>query len=299
LALRLRWKESVEETGGPMEFGVATFVTDEGIAPAPLGLALEERDLESVFVAEHTHVTVKRESRWPEADGELPRKYYRTLDPFVTLTAAATTTERLRVATGILLIVERDPIITAKEIASLDLVSGGRVIVGVGAGWNEEEMRNHGTDPRTRISLMRERILAMKEIWTKEQAEFHGRFVSFDPIYSWPKPVQRPHPPIVVGGNGPKTLDRVLDYGDGWMPTYGLGVEKIAERIIELERRAAEAGRGHIPVSVYAVPGDREVITRLIDAGVDRILLDLPTLPEEETYRALDELASVARSFPR
>jgi alkanesulfonate monooxygenase SsuD/methylene tetrahydromethanopterin reductase-like flavin-dependent oxidoreductase (luciferase family) len=169
----------------------------------------------------------------------------------------------------------------------------------VGAGWNEEEMRNHGTDPRTRISLMRERILAMKEIWTKEQAEFHGRFVNFDPIYSWPKPVQRPHPPIVVGGNGPKTLDRVLDYGDGWMPTYGLGVEKIAERITELERRAAEAGRGNIPVSVYAAPGDREVIARLIDAGVDRILLELPTLPEEETYRALDELAAVAQSFAR
>jgi probable F420-dependent oxidoreductase len=282
-----------------MKFGVATFVTDEGIAPAPLGRALEDRDFDSVFVAEHTHITVKRESRWPEADGDLPRKYYRTLDPFVTLTAAASTTERLRVATGILLIVERDPITTAKEIASLDLVSGGRVIVGVGAGWNEEEMRNHGTDPRTRISLMRERILAMKEIWTKEQAEFHGRFVNFDPIYSWPKPVQRPHPPIVVGGNGPKTLDRVLDYGDGWMPTYGLGVEKIAERITELERRAAEAGRRNIPVSVYAAPGDREVIARLIDAGVDRILLELPTLPEEETYRALDELAAVAQSFAR
>jgi probable F420-dependent oxidoreductase len=282
-----------------MKFGIATFVTDEGIAPGPLGRALEEREFDSLFVAEHTHITVNRESQWPEGGDELPRKYYRTLDPFVTLTAAAGTTERLLVATGILLIIERDPIITAKEIASLDLASGGRVIVGVGAGWNKEEMRNHGTDPKTRMALMRERILAMKEIWTKEQAEFHGRLVNFDPICSWPKPVQKPHPPIVVGGHGPKTLDRVLEYGDGWMPTYGLGVDEIAARVTELERRAEEAGRGHIPVSVYAVPPERDVIARLANAGVERVLLDLPTLPAEETYRTLDELAAVTRSFPQ
>jgi probable F420-dependent oxidoreductase len=279
-----------------MEFGVATFVTDEGIAPAPLGRALEERSFESLFVAEHTHIPVKRESEWPDG-GELPRKYYRTLDPFVTLTAAAGTTKRLLVATGILLVIERDPIITAKEIASLDHVSGGRVVVGIGAGWNREEMRDHGTDPATRMALLRERVLAMKEIWTKEQAEFHGRFVNFDPMFCWPKPVQRPHPPILVGGSGPKTLDRVLEYGDGWMPTYGLGADEIARRITELERRAAEAGRGRIPVSVYAVPADREVVARLADAGVERVLLDLPTLPAEETYRTLDEFAAVAWSF--
>jgi probable F420-dependent oxidoreductase len=279
-----------------MEFGVATFVTDEGIAPAPLGRALEERSLESLLVAEHTHIPVKRESQWPDGD-ELPRKYYRTLDPFVTLTAAAGTSERLLVATGILLVIERDPITTAKEIASLDHVSGGRVVIGVGAGWNREEMRDHGTDPATRMALLRERILAMKEIWAKEQAEFHGRFVNFDPMFCWPKPVQRPHPPIMVGGNGPKTLDRVLEYGDGWMPTYRLGLDEIARRITELERRAAEAGRDRIPVSVYAVPGDRDVIARLADAGVGRVLFDLPTLPAEETYRTLDEFVTVARSF--
>jgi probable F420-dependent oxidoreductase len=280
-----------------MKFGVATFVTDEGIAPGDLGRALEERGFESLFVAEHTHIPVKLESKWPEGD-ELPRKYYRTFDPFVTLTAAADATERLMVATGILLLIERDPIISAKEIASLDHVSAGRVIVGVGAGWNREEMRNHGTDPRTRMELLRERVLAMKEIWTKEEAEFHGRFVNFDPIYSWPKPVQRPHPPILVGGSGPTTLDRVLEWGDGWMPTIGAGVDEIARKTAELERRAAEAGRGHIPVSVYAVPADREVIARLADAGVERVLFDLPTLPAEETRRTLDELAAVARSFP-
>jgi probable F420-dependent oxidoreductase len=278
-----------------MKYGVATFVTDEGIAPTDLGSALEQRGFESVFVAEHTHIPVHRESKWPEGGDELPRKYYRTLDPFVTLTAMAVATKRLVVATGILLLIQRDPITTVKEVASLDLVSGGRTIVGIGAGWDKEEMQNHGTDPKTRMALLRERVLAMKEIWSKDQAEFHGDFVNFDPIFSWPKPVQRPHPPIFVGGNGPKTLDRVLEYGDGWMPTFGLGVEEITQRIADLRRRASEAGRPDVPVSIYAVPGEREIIARLEDAGVDRVLFDLPTLPAEETYRALDELAPLTR----
>jgi probable F420-dependent oxidoreductase len=282
-----------------MKFGVATFVTDEGIAPARLGCALEQRGFESLFVAEHTHIPVKRESQWPEGGDELPRKYYRTLDPLVTLTAAAVETERLLVGTGILLLIERDPIITAKEIASLDRISGGRTIVGVGAGWNREEMRNHGTDPKTRTALLRERTLAMKEIWAEDEAEFRGSFVNFDPIFCWPKPVQQPHPPIFVGGNGPRTLDRVLEYGDGWMPTYGLGVDVTARRITELERRAVEAGRARIPVSVYAVPAEHDVIAQLADAGVDRVLFDLPTLPPEETCRTLDGLATVAQSFTR
>jgi probable F420-dependent oxidoreductase len=278
-----------------MKFGVTTFVTDETIGPRELGRALEERRFESLFVAEHTHIPVKRESPWPEGD-ELPRKYYRTLDPFVVLTAAAVVTERLILGTGIVLLIERDPIITAKEVASLDLVSGGRVIVGIGAGWNREEMRNHGTDPKTRMDLLRERVLAMKEIWTKDQAEFHGRFVDFDPIFSWPKPVQRPHPPIYIGGSGPTTLDRVLEYGDGWMPVFALGVDEIIARIPELERRAKEAGRGRIPVTVYAVPGDRAAIERLAQAGVARVLFDLPSLPLQETYRKLDEFVAVVES---
>ncbi|HEV7935594.1 MAG TPA: LLM class F420-dependent oxidoreductase [Actinomadura sp.] len=278
-----------------MRFGVTTFVTDETIGPMELGRALEERRFESLFVAEHTHIPVKRESPWPEGD-ELPRKYYRTLDPFIVLTAAAVVTERLILGTGIVLVIERDPIITAKEVASLDLVSGGRVIVGIGAGWNREEMRNHGTDPKTRMDLLRERVLAMKEIWTKDKAEFHGRFVEFDPIFSWPKPVQRPHPPIYIGGSGPTTLDRVLEYGDGWMPVFALGVDEIIARIPELERRAKEAGRGRIPVTVYAVPGDRAAIERLAQAGVARVLFDLPSLPLQETYRKLDEFAAVVES---
>jgi probable F420-dependent oxidoreductase len=280
-----------------MKFGVATFVTDGGIAPDDLGCALEERDFESLFVAEHTHIPVRRESPWPEGD-ELPSKYFRTLDPFVALTAAAVETDRLLLGTGILLLVQRDPITTAKQVASLDHVSGGRAVMGVGAGWNLEEMRDHGTDPKTRMALLRERVLAVKEIWTEDEAEFHGRFVDFDPIFCWPKPVRRPHPPILVGGNGPKALDRVLDYGDGWMPTYGLGVDEIARGTAELRRRADGAGRSDLTVTVYAVPAEPEIISRLADAGVDRMLLDLPTLPPEEAYRALDELAEVARSFP-
>jgi probable F420-dependent oxidoreductase len=284
----------VTESG--LRFGVTTFVTDEGIGPVELGRAVEKRGFESLFVAEHTHIPVERETPWPEGD-ELPRKYYRTLDPFVVLTAAAVATERLLLGTGILLVVERDPIITAKEVASLDQVSRGRVIVGVGAGWNREEMRHHGTDPVTRMELLRERVLAAKAIWTDDEAAVHGRFVDFDPIFSWPKPVQRPHPPIYVGGSGPTVLDRVLEYGDGWMPVFAMGVDTIVERIPELERRAHEAGRGRLPVTVYSVPADREAIERLAEAGVDRVLFDLPTLPAEETHRKLDEFAAVVASL--
>src|SRR5690606_19482796 len=213
-----------------VEFGVSTFVTDDGIAPAALGRALEERGFGSLFLAEHTHIPVKRESPWP-GGGELPRPYYRTLDPFVALTAAATVTERLRVGTGIALVVQRDPILLAKEVASLDLVSGGRAVLGVGAGWNREEMRNHGTDPRTRMRLLRERVLAVKELWTEDEAEFHGEFVAFDPVYLYPKPVQDPRPPVMIGGAGPTTFDRVVEYGDGWMPIYGRGTDELAGQI--------------------------------------------------------------------
>ncbi|GAA2077815.1 LLM class F420-dependent oxidoreductase [Actinomadura alba] len=282
-------------TDDGLRFGVTTFVTDEGIGPVELGRAVEERGFESLFVAEHTHIPVKRESPWPQG-GELPREYYRTLDPFVVLTAAAVVTERLLLGTGILLVVERDPIITAKEVASLDQVSGGRVIVGIGAGWNREEMRDHGTDPTTRMDLLRERVLAMKEIWTTDEAAIHGRFVNFDRIFSWPKPVQRPHPPIYVGGSGPTALDRVVEYGDGWMPSFAMGVDTIIERIPELERRAREAGRGRLPVTVYGVPADREAIERVVEAGVDRMVFALPTLPAEETYGKLDEFAAVMAS---
>jgi probable F420-dependent oxidoreductase len=271
-----------------MDFGVTTFVTDEGIGPAQLGRALEERGFESLFLAEHTHIPVRRESPWP-GGAELPRVYYRTYDLFVALAAAAAVTTRLKLGTGITLVVQRDPIVLANEIASLDLLSGGRLLVGVGAGWNREEMRNHGTDPKTRMALLRERVLAMKEIWTKDEAEFHGRFVDFDPIFSWPKPVQDPHPPILVGGDGPTTFDRVLEYGDGWMPIFGRGDDDLAARIAELRDKA---GR-YVPVSAYAVQPDRDVIATLADAGVDRVVFGLKTEPEAETLARLDELAEL------
>lgn len=271
-----------------MQFGVSTFVTDEGIGPAALGRALEERGFASLYVAEHTHIPVKRESPWP-GGGELPRHYYRTLDPFVTLTAAAAVTERLRVGTGIALVIQRDPIILAKELASLDRVSGGRAVLGVGAGWNREEMRNHGTDPRTRMRLMRERVLAIKELWTAEEAEFHGEFVDFDPVFSYPKPVQDPHPPVMVGGSGPTTFDRVIDFGDGWMPIYGRGTDDLARQVAELRERA---GR-RVPVTVFSVPGDRKVIDELAAADVDEILFNLPTEPQDAALRRLDALAGL------
>ncbi|MFS2294058.1 putative F420-dependent oxidoreductase [Actinomadura hallensis] len=271
-----------------MEFGVSTFVTDDGIAPAALGRALEERGFGSLFLAEHTHIPVKRESPWP-GGGELPRPYYRTLDPFVALTAAATVTERLRVGTGIALVVQRDPILLAKEVASLDLVSGGRAVLGVGAGWNREEMRNHGTDPRTRMRLLRERVLAVKELWTKDEAEFHGEFVDFDPVYLYPKPVQDPHPPVMIGGAGPTTFDRVVEYGDGWMPIYGRGTDELAGQIAELRERAGRRVR----VTMFSVPAKAEVVSELEAAGVDEVLFGLKTVPEDETHRILDRFAGL------
>jgi probable F420-dependent oxidoreductase len=275
-----------------MRYGVATFVTDESIAPAVLGRALEERGLQSLFLAEHTHIPVSRASPWP-GGAELPRKYYRTLDPLVTLGVVAAVTERLVLGTGIALVIERDPIVLAKEIASLDLVSGGRAVLGVGAGWNREEMRNHGTEPKTRMALLRERVLAMKQIWTQDEAEFHGEFVDFDPLFSWPKPVQRPYPPIMVGGAAPAALDRVLDYGDGWMPIYGGGAVDLAAQIEELRRRGAEQGRDHIPVTVYGASRKPETVARLAEAGVDEILFDLPTEPEADALKRLDEIAKL------
>jgi probable F420-dependent oxidoreductase len=271
-----------------MEFGVSTFITDEGIGPARLGQALEERGFESLFVPEHTHIPVRRETPWP-GGAELPRWYYRTLDPIVALTAAAAVTARLKLGTGIALVVQRDPITLAKEMASLDRVSGGRAVLGIGAGWNREEMRNHGTDPSTRMALLRERVLAMKRIWTRDEAEFHGRFVDFDPIFSWPKPVQDPHPPVLVGGAGPTTFDRVIEFGDGWMPIFGRGTGDLAAQIAELRARA---GR-HVPVTVFAVPPTPDAVPPLADAGVDRVLFSLPTMPEAEALTRLDEIAKL------
>jgi probable F420-dependent oxidoreductase len=269
-----------------MKFGISTFVTDEGIAPGALARAIEERGLDSLFIAEHTHIPLSRKSPWPRG-GELPRRYYRTLDPFITLTAAAVATEHLQLGTGVALVVERDPIITAKEVASLDLISGGRVIFGVGVGWNREEMENHGTDPRTRGKLTDERIRAMIEMWTKEEPEFHGRYVDFNPIGIWPKPVQKPYPPIYVGG-GKGAFERVAQFGDAWLAN-GLLPDKL-EPMLRVLREAA--GRD-VPTTVFNASSDLKDLEEYRRLGVERVLLGLPTLPESETLQQLDNLADI------
>lgn len=273
-----------------MKFGVSTFVTDEGIGPVPLARALEERGFDSVFLAEHTHIPVERRSPYP-GGGDLPRVYYRTLDPFVALAAAAAVTRRLLLGTGIALVGQRHPITTAKEVASLDLVSGGRAVFGVGVGWNREEMENHGTDPSTRGRLVDERLQAIRALWTEEEAEFHGEFVAFDPVYCWPKPVQRPHPPIYVGG-GERAFPRVAALGDAWLansvPPDRLGPQ--------LERLRRTAGR-EVPVTVYAIPDSPQAVEGYARLGAERLLFYLPTRPEAESLRALDRMAEVAAAF--
>jgi probable F420-dependent oxidoreductase len=276
-----------------MQLGLCTFVTEYSVDPVTLARQAEERGFESLFFPEHTHIPASRETPYP-AGGELPREYSHMLDPFVALAAAAAVTERIQLGTGIILVVERDPIVTAKEVATLDLVSGGRVLFGVGAGWNLEEMRNHGTDPERRFGVMRERVEAMKAIWTEDEAEYHGEHVDFDPIWAWPKPVQKPHPPVLVGGMGERALDRVVAFGDEWMPNVVVTPEVLGGRIEDLQRRAEEAGRGRIPVRLFAAKPEARAVERLRGVGVDAVLFYLPTEDAGETERRLDGLAEVA-----
>jgi probable F420-dependent oxidoreductase len=247
---------------------------------------VEDRGHESLFFAEHTHIPASRESPFP-GGGELPHKYSHTYDLFVALTAAAEATSRLRVGSGICLVIERDPIITAKEVASVDHLSGGRLEFGVGAGWNREEMRNHGTDPQTRMRLMSDRIAAMKAVWTQEEASYQGEFVQFDRIWSWPKPAQRPHPPVLVGGNGTTVLDRVLAFGDAWFPNYARGGDIIG-RAEELRTRADRP----IDFMVIGVPADAAALERLQDAGARRLVHWIPAAGWATVERALDRWES-------
>jgi probable F420-dependent oxidoreductase len=275
-----------------MKTGIAMFSTDYAVDPAALATLVEERGFESLWFPEHTHIPTSRTTPYP-AGGDLPRMYSDTYDPFVALAVAAAATKRLKLATGICLVIERDPIITAKEVASIDRLSDGRFLFGVGAGWNREEMENHGTDPSRRFSLMRERVEAMKAIWTQEEAEYHGRHVDFDPIWSWPKPQQRPHPPILVGGNGPKVLDRVLAFGDEWMPNR---MDGFAERVRELQRRANDAGRDEIPVTFSGAKPDAETVEQIREAGADRITFYVKPEAAGEVERRLDRYADLAPS---
>jgi probable F420-dependent oxidoreductase len=273
-----------------MEFGASMFFTDYSMKPDELGRALEQRGFESLWAPEHSHIPLSRKSPFPSG-GDVPKRYYDVMDPFVTLTAAAMATKTLKVATGICLVVQRDPIQTAKLVASIDQVSGGRFLFGVGAGWNAEEMENHGTAFKTRFALMHERIDAMKAIWTQSKPEYHGKFVNFDPMMTWPKPVQKPHPPVLVGGNFPHGAKRALAFGDAWMPLAAMpAYQDIAEFIPRFRQMAAEAGRdpASVPVQVNNVVEDPAKLARYRELDVIRVVVSLPSEKADTILPILD-----------
>ena len=276
-----------------MKFGVTMFPTDYSISAIELARACEDLGFESLFFPEHTHIPSSRTTPYP-AGGELPKEYSHLLDPFVACTAALAVTSTLKVGTGICLVIERDPITMAKEVASADFVSGGRFLFGIGGGWNIEEMENHGTDSKARWKILRERVLAMKQIWTEDVASYHGKHVDFEGIWSWPKPVQKPHPPIMVGGDGPHTLARVVEYGDEWIPIGGFRTpESLGHRIDELQRLAKEAGRARIPVTTFGAPMRKEIIEAYEGIGVGRSVFFMPPAPADDVLPRLKHAAEV------
>jgi probable F420-dependent oxidoreductase len=278
-----------------MDYGVVMFSTAYAIAPDELGRALEERGFESLWIPEHTHIPASRKSPWPGGPN-LPKEYWSSYDPFVALTAAAAVTKRLRLGTGICLVIERDPITTAKEVATLDRISGGRFLFGIGGGWNAEEMENHGTPFKARWKVLRERVLAMKAIWTQKEPEFHGEFVRFDKIWADPKPVQQPHPPIIMGGDGATTFDRVVEFGDGWMPIMRPNASPV-DKIPQLRERLVKAGRDpkSAPVGIFFAPPKREGLDPLEKAGVSRAIFGLASEPRDAVLPRLDALAKLIR----
>lgn len=281
------------------DFGVLMFPTDYAIQPIPLAKALEERGFESLWFPEHTHIPASRRSPWI-GGGELPKDYWHTHDPFVALTAAAAATTRLKIATGICLVVERDPIQLAKEVASLDVISNGRLILGIGAGWNAEEMENHGVPFAKRWRVVREKVLAMRAIWTQENAEYHGEHVRFDPIWSWPKPLQPGGPKVVLGAESKWAPARVADYCDGWMPILGRGgPEALAPRLEEVRRAWAEKGRdpNALDLSIFGVPPKEEIVHGLVALGFRRMIFAIPAAGPDVVLPLLDRYAAIARKL--
>ena len=272
-----------------MDIGVFYFPADYGMSAIELAKELEARGFDALFVCEHTHIPVGRKTPFP-AGGELPKRYIHTHDPFVTLSFCAAATTRLKLGTGICLMSQRDPIVTAKTIASLDQMSGGRFLFGVGAGWNQDEMENHGQKYENRFKVMSERIEAMKALWTQEEAEYHGEFVDFDKSWSYPKPLQKPYPPILLGGETDHTLNRVAQIADGWFPRPGRGFEP-AEGMARLKRAADKAGRDmkELQVTVFRAPADAQKLEAYNQAGCDRVLLEIPDAPRDEILKKLDE----------
>jgi len=279
-----------------MHIGLTMFPTEYAIQPHELAREAEARGFESLWLPEHSHIPTSRKSPWP-GGGELPKPYYYSYDPFVSLAAAAALTKTIKLATGVCLVIQRDPIHTAKEVSTLDRLCSGRFLFGIGAGWNAEEMADHGTAFETRFKLMRERILAMKEIWTHEKAKFAGEFVRFDETFQWPKPVQKPHPPIIIGGGFPHAAKRAIAYGDGWVPIGGR-LDPL-QVLPQFRKMAKDAGRdpASLSFSLFGVARDPELLKRYRGAGVDRVVLQLPSKPREEILPMLDESAGFARGL--
>ena len=286
----------LKRTVNAMHIGLTMFPTEYAIQPHDLAREAEARGFESLWLPEHSHIPTSRKSPWP-GGGELPKPYYYSYDPFVSLAAAAALTKTIKLATGVCLVIQRDPIHTAKEVSTLDRLSSGRFLFGIGAGWNAEEMADHGTAFETRFKLMRERILAMKEIWTHEKAKFAGEFVKFDETFQWPKPVQKPHPPIIIGGGFPHAAKRAIAYGDGWVPIGGR-LDPL-QVLPQFRKMAKDAGRdpASLSFSLFGVARDPELLKRYRGAGVDRVVLQLPSKPREEILPMLDESAGFARGL--
>jgi len=269
-----------------MEVGVAMFITDYSIAPTALAQALEERGFDSFWAPEHSHIPLSRVSDFPQG-GDLPKKYYDVMDPFVVLTAAAAVTTTLKVATGICLVPQRDPIQTAKSVASLDQISGGRFLFGIGPGWNADEMANHGTAFGGRMRVMRERVEAMRAIWTESKPQYDGETVKFGPMMTWPKPVQQPHPPVLIGGGIPHGARRALAYGDGWVPHARRPDYRLVERMGEYRAMANEAGR-ELPITAFGAEHEPSAWGEYRDHGIDRIVLSMDSEPADAVLPKLD-----------
>ncbi len=280
-----------------MHFGASMFFTDYSMTSAALAKALEDRGFESVWAPEHSHIPLSRRSPWP-GGGDLPKQYYDVMDPFVTLTAAAAATTTLKIGTGVCLVNQRDPIQTAKLVASIDQVSGGRFLFGIGVGWNAEEMEDHGTDFATRAKLVRERVEAMKAIWTQPKPEYAGEFVNFGPMMTWPKPVQQPHPPVIVGGAFPHGARRAVRYGEGWIPLAGrAGYGDAFETVPKFHAMLKEAGRdpASCPVSIFGAGENADTLKRYRDLGIIRVTPSLPAAKEDEVLPILDRWATLIR----
>jgi probable F420-dependent oxidoreductase len=277
-----------------MEFGASIFFTDYSISPTQLAVALEERGFDSLWAAEHSHIPVPRRTP-PPGGGELAKRYYDVMDPFVTLAAAAAVTKTLKVATGICLVIQRDTIQTAKSVASIDQISGGRFLFGIGGGWNVEEIEAHGTVFATRMLKMREQMEAMKEIWTKSTAEYNGEIVKVPSMQTWPKPTQKPHPPILVGGAFPWAARRAIRYGDGWFPNATSGNPE--EYMPAFQKMAADADRGSLPMTIGGAPEDLAKLQRFRDLGAARVNVSLPAEGADQILPILDRWAGLMRQL--